>query len=119
MYTGNPQTDSLANSGDPDERLYDTAQMRSFAKITPSRNDEITDLLMVVNRALVADFNVTNMSFNAIRENKILAKIPEFRVKMTLQGNLEILTSLLFDIVSKQMEGPISIQWVNSMLQWI
>ena len=37
-------------------------------------------LLIQVNHALIADFNVTNMSFNAIRENKILAKISEFTV---------------------------------------
>ena len=37
-------------------------------------------LLMYVNQALVANFNVTNTSFNAIRENKILAKTSEFTV---------------------------------------
>ena len=37
-------------------------------------------LLIYVNHALVANFNVANMSFNAIRENKILAKISEFTV---------------------------------------
>ena len=35
-------------------------------------------LLIYVNHALVANFNVAIMSFNAIRENKILAKISEF-----------------------------------------
>ena len=37
-------------------------------------------LLMKVNHVIVAKFYVANMSFNAIRENKILAKIPEFTV---------------------------------------
>ena len=37
-------------------------------------------LLVYVNHALVANFNVANMSFNAIRENKFLAKISEFTV---------------------------------------
>ena len=37
-------------------------------------------LLMKVDHHLVADFNVANMSFNAIRENKILTKISEFTV---------------------------------------
>ena len=37
-------------------------------------------LLMKVNHAIVANFYVANMSFNTIRENKILAKISEFTV---------------------------------------
>ena len=37
-------------------------------------------LPIYVNHALVANFGVTNMSFNAIRENKILAKISGFTV---------------------------------------
>ena len=37
-------------------------------------------LLMKVNHVIVANFYVTNMSFNAICENKILAKISEFTV---------------------------------------
>ena len=35
---------------------------------------------MKVNHVIVANFYVANMSFNAIRENKILAKIFEFTV---------------------------------------
>ena len=35
-------------------------------------------LIMEVNHALVANFNFTNMSFNAIRENIIHVKISEF-----------------------------------------
>ena len=37
-------------------------------------------LLILVNHALVTNFNVANMSFNTIRENKILAKISGFTV---------------------------------------
>ena len=37
-------------------------------------------LLIKVNLAQVTDFNVANMYFNAIRENKIVAKISEFTV---------------------------------------
>ena len=37
-------------------------------------------LLMKVNHVKVANFYVANMSFNAICENKILAKISEFTV---------------------------------------
>ena len=44
-------------------------------------------LLICVNYALVAIFSVTNMSFNAIRENKILAKIYGFTVSHQV-GNL-------------------------------
>ena len=55
--------------------------MRNFVKITPSQHGEITlSLLMEVNHALDVNFNVTNMSFNAIPENKILPKISEFTV---------------------------------------
>ena len=36
--------------------------------------------LMKVNHVQVANFKLANMSFNAIRENKILAKISEFTV---------------------------------------
>ena len=42
----------------------------------------ICRLLMYVNHALVAIFNAANMSFNAIRENKILAKVSKFTVKV-------------------------------------
>ena len=35
---------------------------------------------MKVNHVIVANFYVANMSFNAIRENKILAKTFEFTV---------------------------------------
>ena len=35
-------------------------------------------LLIYVNNVLVTNFNVTNMSFIVIRENKILTKISEF-----------------------------------------
>ena len=61
--------------------------MRSFVKIKPSQNGEIilsfTDL---ANHAQVGNFNVTNVSFNAIRENKILAKFSEFTVYYQAKG---------------------------------
>ena len=37
-------------------------------------------LQLQVNHALVVNFDVVNMSLNAIRENKILTKISEFTV---------------------------------------
>ena len=37
-------------------------------------------LLISVNHALVANFNVASMSFNALCENKNLLKISEFTV---------------------------------------
>ena len=37
-------------------------------------------LLLYVNHVLFAYFNIAKMSFNDIRENKILAKIYEFTV---------------------------------------
>ena len=39
-------------------------------------------LLMKVNHVRVANFYIANMSFNAIRENKILVKISEFTDSM-------------------------------------
>ena len=39
-------------------------------------------LLIRVNLALFANFHITNMSFNAIRENKVLAKISESTVDL-------------------------------------
>ena len=65
--------------------------MRSFVKIKSSRNDEITLLFTDVgNHALVAIFNVANMSFNAIHENNILAKISEFTVYGTMYIMYEV-----------------------------
>ena len=49
--------------------------MRSFVKIKSLRNGEITLSFTDLNHAIVANFNVANMSCNAIRENKILAEI--------------------------------------------
>ena len=37
-------------------------------------------LLLLINHALVAYLNIANMSFNTIRENKILTKISGFTV---------------------------------------
>ena len=55
--------------------------MRSFLKINPLEMAKSLCLLLnSVNHALVANFNVANMYLNAIRENKILAKISEFTV---------------------------------------
>ena len=47
-------------------------------KLNPPEMAKI--ILMKVNQVIVASFYVANMSFNAIRENKILAKISEFTV---------------------------------------
>ena len=49
-----------------------TSHIRSFMKIEPSRNGEITIALTDV---LVINFDVTNMNFRAFPENNILAKI--------------------------------------------
>ena len=55
--------------------------LRSFVKIKSSRNGEITlSFIDKVNHAIVPIFNVANMYFNAVRENRILAKISEFTV---------------------------------------
>ena len=49
----------------------------------------LCQLLIKVNYALVANLNVASMSFNAIRENKILAKIVQyFVVKLVFLSHL-------------------------------
>ena len=47
-------------------------------------------LLMKVNHVIVANFYVANMSFNTIREHKILAKISEFTVYATLFYTVQV-----------------------------
>ena len=42
--------------------------------------ESVCHLLMKVYHVIVANFYVANMSLNAIRENKILAKISEFTI---------------------------------------
>ena len=50
--------------------------MQSFMKIKHSRNGKITMSFIDIGKStLVLIFHFTNMSFNAIRENKILANI--------------------------------------------
>ena len=50
------------------------------SKYNPRGMAKLLCLLMKVNHTIVANFYVANMSFNAIRENKILAKTCEFTV---------------------------------------
>ena len=60
--------------------------LRRFVKIKPSRNGEITLSFMDVNHASIAiHFYFANMSFNVLRENKIIAKISE--ITMTLRDH--------------------------------
>ena len=60
--------------------------MRSFMKIKSSRNGELTlSFTDICKSCLSRDFLRRNMSFNAIRENKILAKICEF-TEMDFRG---------------------------------
>ena len=52
--------------------------MRSFVKLNPREMAKLfCHLLMKVNYGIVANFYVANMSFKALHENKILAKISE------------------------------------------
>ena len=56
-------------------------QERGFVKIKPSRNCKITLLFTDVGVSCAsAIFNVANMSFDPIGDNKILSKISEFTV---------------------------------------
>ena len=53
----------------------------AFVKNKPSRNGKISLSFIYIGKStLVANFYITNMSFNAIRENEILAKISESTV---------------------------------------
>ena len=55
--------------------------MRSFVKIKSSQNGEITlSTTDIVKSCSRRDFYVASMSFNAICENKNLAKISRFTV---------------------------------------
>ena len=59
-------------------RVYfrDTSHMRSFVKLKPREMAKLfCHLLMKVNYVIVANFYVANMSFNAIHETIILAKV--------------------------------------------
>ena len=52
--------------------------MQSFVKIKPCElTISLCHLLILVSHGLFATFYVANVSFNAIRENKILSKISE------------------------------------------
>ena len=58
--------------------------MRNFVKLhSRELAKSICHILMKVNHVIVANVHVANMSFNAIRENKILAKISEFTIVQT------------------------------------
>ena len=55
--------------------------MQNFVKIKSPRNAEITLSFTDIGKACHSrDFSVTNMYLNAIRENKIIAKISGFTV---------------------------------------
>ena len=57
--------------------------MRSFVKIKPSRIGDITLSFANIRKSCpVSEFYVPNVSFNAIRENIILAKNSEFTALM-------------------------------------
>ena len=63
------------------EIFAEASHVRSFAIIKPSRMDDITLSFTDIGKSCpVRDFFVANVSFSAIRENKILAKISEFTV---------------------------------------
>ena len=57
--------------------------MPSFVKLNPGEMTKLLcHLLMKVNHVIVMNFYIANMSFNTIRENKILAKIYQFTVHL-------------------------------------
>ena len=64
--------------------------MRSFVKIKPSRIGDIILLFADICKSCpVRDFYVANVSFNAIRENKFLAKISELTVWISPAKNVK------------------------------
>ena len=63
--------------------MHETSHMRSFLKIKPLQIDKITPSCTDIYRQIMPlsqIFNVANMSFNAICENKILLKNSKFTV---------------------------------------
>ena len=61
--------------------------MRSFVKMKSSRKGEITMSFTDMSKTCPNRiFYIANMSFNAIRKNKTLAKISEFTVSYKLQN---------------------------------
>ena len=59
--------------------------MQSFVKIKPSRNGKITLSFIDIGKSCLSrEFFTSLMSFNAIRKNKILAKISESTVVSSL-----------------------------------
>ena len=72
--------------------------MRNFVKIKPSRNGKITLSFIDIGKSCLRRkfFHITKMSFNAIRENKILAKISESTIGMLSQGCTNCFVSFAF-----------------------
>ena len=56
-------------------------------------------LLMLINHALVSNFNVAYMSFNAIREKNIFPKIPEFTV-ISLNKGLNLGANVFLNLLN-------------------
>ena len=70
----------------------------------------LCSLLIYVNHALVANLNVTNMSFNTIRENKILAKITQFTVGLLVSlGLLGLHTIHFYDCMGQHTSWYLSL----------
>ena len=57
--------------------------MQSFVKVNHSLSDEITLLFTDIGKLCPYREFLTNMSFNAIRENKIRAKISNYTLSPT------------------------------------
>ena len=62
---------------------------------------------MKVNLTIVAKFNVANMSINAIRENKMLAKFSEFTVTIPFLKNMIRQFYVLLFIALFQLERTV------------
>ena len=61
--------------------------MQNIVKMKPSRNGKITLSFIDIGKSCLNRefFHITYVSFNAIRENKMLAKISESTVHFELQ----------------------------------
>ena len=82
-------------------------------------------LPMKVNYAIVANFYVANMSFNAIRENKIFAEISEFTVD-NLHSCFRVsfmdvakshVQKFTFSVKSRQLELSLSCKSVHNQVK--
>ena len=112
--------------------------MWSFMKWNPQEMvKSLCHLLMKVNHVIVTNFYIANVSFNAIRENKIVGKISEFTVNSILKvGHISEATTFepengksykitricwvftVHTIYERVICSPLSVAWLGWFPDW-